>query len=456
MNKSIKQIKNKLSNAFIISDTVVQALTGKKERVLKEIERWKKDLKRMSKIYRGINWQQDYTEDPDIAKANKKEYAKFIEAKKLFNVFSKSFNNRVYKHILPKKDTEDESLSHTKARKDAWTAYISLVDLFPDEYSRKSDKHLPAPWQLTKKEKDRKINKYNKAFKKAFDSLIEFTEEITEDKYPQTEQFQISNIPIILHNWGRDKDHEESIEIFINRMKVAINKIKKAGFGKVLKGLSVIADFETGRDASGTYDNADDTLKIKLAMLGGYEPYTLIHELGHRFYYRILSKKAREYWDKIIQGKRTTIEDEDILDFINTFIKPEFDKLKEFKFSKRKKYLKKKVKKADITKEKEAKYLEMIARLPIRGKILEGLKSRVGGEIIHFEFITDYARKNPEEAFAEAFAEYIDEGPGKLGEWTRDFFKRIVRHGNVDIRSSQQLLFNSKFKKDSKNFKNLY
>ena len=41
---------------------------------------------------------------------------------------------------------------------------------------------------------------------------------------------------------------------------------------------------------------------------------------------------------------------------------------------------------------------------------------------------------NAEEAFAEAFKLYIIRGPGKLGEWTRWFFREIVRTGGATLK----------------------
>jgi hypothetical protein len=45
------------------------------------------------------------------------------------------------------------------------------------------------------------------------------------------------------------------------------------------------------------------------------------------------------------------------------------------------------------------------------------------------EDISDYANENAEEAFAEVFMLWLSKGPGALGPWTQDLFKRVCRTG---------------------------
>ena len=62
------------------------------------------------------------------------------------------------------------------------------------------------------------------------------------------------------------------------------------------------------------------------------------------------------------------------------------------------------------------------------------------GKEIPIEHITNYGNTNAEEAFAEAFKLYIVRGPGKLGEWTRWFFREIVRTGaNINEMNIQEI-----------------
>ena len=61
------------------------------------------------------------------------------------------------------------------------------------------------------------------------------------------------------------------------------------------------------------------------------------------------------------------------------------------------------------------------------------------GQRIHIEFITDYAKKNGEEAFCEAFALWVLQR-GKLGEWTRAFFKEVASSGGANIKEEKDLV----------------
>ena len=47
------------------------------------------------------------------------------------------------------------------------------------------------------------------------------------------------------------------------------------------------------------------------------------------------------------------------------------------------------------------------------------------------EATADYGAFNPSEAFAEAFRLYVTQGPRVLGEWTRQFFRDVVRAGGA-------------------------
>jgi predicted HNH restriction endonuclease len=60
-------------------------------------------------------------------------------------------------------------------------------------------------------------------------------------------------------------------------------------------------------------------------------------------------------------------------------------------------------------------------------------------EWIDLEFVTDYAATKPNEAFAEVFAHWVIKR-NTLGEWTRAFFKEIVRSGGANIREEKNLI----------------
>jgi len=71
---------------------------------LKEVQQWKKDLRRMTKIYRSIDpspWDYGYGAEHEIERARTKELAKFKEAHKLFITFANNFQKWYRYELLP-------------------------------------------------------------------------------------------------------------------------------------------------------------------------------------------------------------------------------------------------------------------------------------------------------------------------------------------------------------------
>jgi len=414
--------------------------------IKKNIDNWKKDLKRMTKIYRSFSWERiDYYDSDEEKKSknksNTKELKKFSEARKLFSIFDRNFDKWIYKNLLHKE--ENEGYYYEQVRTKAWTALMSLTSLFPDDYDSTIDKHVPAPWRLSTKERNNNIQKYNRNFKIAWEAIETFVnsdEFQSEQKFPKKEQMKIEGVTFILDNWGRKDDDDKRINIFIRNIALAIKKIKKAGFGKILNGLVITGDFVDSGGVSGTYNESTDKLEIKLrSLFGGMEPGVLIHEIGHRFYYRTISKRVRDYWDSTIYNKSTIIKKEDIEYFVKTY----HDKMIELKDDKDfdrfeiKTWLLKDIEKSKVSLELKSKLKKMVEELPLirveTDEFLRRVMDRMQHMRIQLETISDYANTSAVEAYAEAFRIYVDKGPNALGPWTKDFFKRIARYGYVNI-----------------------
>ncbi len=428
----------------------VNLISVSKEDLLKGFTNWKKDLKRMTKIYRSIEDSKptglgttEYERGIN-KKHNSEQLVKFKEAKKLFITFTNNFENWVYKTLLPNIDREEQGWLHKSVRKLAWTALndIHPDTLFPESYNPNIEKHVDSPESVSRKKKDNYVNKYNKSFKLALDAIEEYIntdEESNEFLYDQDEQFQVGGIDVIVKRDNRTKGMDKYLKIFISELKKAIIKVKKAKLGKALKGLLVNVVFDSSMPQAGSFDFPNIT--INLGSVGAYEEVVFLHELGHRFYYELLSGAARKYWDTNIVNPMTTIEDRDVDTFMSKFV-TDLDKLQEMKFSKRKKYLRSLVKKANLSKIDKAKFSEIASRLPTIGyddtieDLKSKLKSRVVGERVHLEYISEYARKNSSEAFSEVFALYLANSKGKLGEWTQDLFKRTMKLGDSKFKAN--------------------
>lgn len=91
-----------------------------------------------------------------------------------------------------------------------------------------------------------------------------------------------------------------------DNIKKAITLIKKKGLDKVLSGLKIVLDFRVfieNRiiDREGQYDNKSDTISI-FHDLNNDNLYTIIHEIGHRFDYKILGKDGQKEWEVFVKS----------------------------------------------------------------------------------------------------------------------------------------------------------
>jgi hypothetical protein len=203
-----------------------------------------------------------------------------------------------------------------------------------------------------------------------------------------------------------------------------------------------------------TSDNSNDMVngeyymnKDMLKLYGcGMTQDTFTHELGHRFWYRNVPSNAKKHWQDTIKSKKVSIERKDVEDYVEKY----FDK-NGSKIHKRRvglKVIDKKETNAETKAKFKALQMTSVWSTENRKEVVTKLADRwVGpGKEIPIEHITNYGNTNPEEAFAEAFKLYIVKGPGKLGEWTRWFFREIVRTGGANINE-----MNMKYTKESLN-----
>jgi hypothetical protein len=224
-----------------------------------------------------------------------------------------------------------------------------------------------------------------------------------------------------------EKDAHKRVNNFISEiLPAAISKIRSVGLSKVLDGLTVsisagdLIDQVISGLPGGSYWAHGDALILFMSGCSGDK--TFIHELGHRFWYRFLPTRARQYWADAFNKRTVKIKDEDIDLFYEKYIKG--------KSSKEWPNKKGIISEDDIV--LESKFLELASHVSSWStdyKNKEILKKYVNTPVLVGERITTYAATKPEEAFADSFSLYISKGPRALSPWTRDFFLRISRSG---------------------------
>ena len=436
--KYLKKFKKRLANLYmyiqkgklseIISESKVKVDTN-------AIKKWSKDLRVLTKAYKQIG---SDSEDPQAIKDFKK-------VRRAFGTFQENFENWVYKFFLQYKwqgaSDKTESWEEKEVREKCWRAVTNLGGNFPEMWDFQTQKHRESP-QILAREREKNIRRYRAEFREGIKALLQYVAiHGDQEREKPIEQARIGPVKLVIHNFKRkggseqgEASREKSFKQLVAGIKSWSKKIQKAGFGKCIEGLTVDLDFgltaDTGEMVNGEYYMNKDMLKLYGT---GMTQDTFTHELGHRFWYRNVPSNAKKHWQDTIKSKKVSIERKDVEDYVEKY----FDK-NGSKIYKRRAGLKV-IDKNEDNAETKAKFKAMqmtsVWSAENRKEVVTKLADKwVGpGKEIPIEHITNYGNTNPEEAFAEAFKLYIVRGPGKLGEWTRWFFREIVRTGGANI-----------------------
>ena len=436
--KYLKKFKKRLANLYmyiqkgnlseIISEDKVKVNTN-------SIKKWSKDLRVLTKAYKQIG---DNSEDPQTIKDFKK-------VRRAFGTFQQNFEDWVYKFFLQYKwigsKERVETWEEKEVREKCWRAVTSLGGNFPEMWDFQTKKHRVSP-QILAREREKNIRRYRAAFREGINALLQYIAiNGDQEREKPIEQAQIGPVKLVIHNFKRkggseqgEASREKSFKDLVNGIKSWSKKIQKAGFGKCIEGLTVDIDFgltgESGDMVNGEYYMNKDMLKLYGA---GMTQDTFTHELGHRFWYRELPSNAKKHWQDTIKSKKVSIAHKDVEDYVEKYFNKYGEKLHKRKAGLR--VIDKKEDNAETRAKFKALQMTPVYSVENRKEVVTKLADKwVGpGKEIPIEHITSYGNTNAEEAFAEAFKLYIIRGPGKLGEWTRWFFREIVRTGGANI-----------------------
>ncbi len=437
--------------------------------LLKKLTQWKKDLRRMTKLYKSL-------EASDSPKAIKK----FKEAHKYWIRFRQNWEKwRDIELIKDRKDRLSMDISpQEKYRKEemkvtAWQAEMAIGGLFPDSYDYKLDKHVSAPWKLDKpgySKGDTRKNKiivYQKKFKIAFDAIEDYIKHHSEvvNIIKDTERVNVKGINVLISGLKKEEDptgpNMKRIKKFMqDDLPKAVELIKKEKIKQTLKGLTIEVTLSGSKSvgvqsgAGGSYNYTTDWLRMYPMGMGSGSVGTIVHELGHRYYYKNLPEKAQTAWERMFRKNQIQIKDEHIKSFWKKYVLP-YAKSDEWDFKWKKKNVIPIIRKNEHDPTLKAIYLHLVNNISTftdnkinwtkeggdsdeditkrDKKIKDTFRDRNVDEWIPIEFVTDYGRTNPSEAFAEVFKLWVTGRKGKLGEWTRSFFKEIVRSGGANI-----------------------
>ena len=134
------------------------------------------------------------------------------------------------------------------------------------------------------------------------------------------ERFEYGPMHITVFGFGRTRKHRREQE-FYAKLNQVFYRMREAGVERALDGASlfVLYDWRVSealaetdrsylprtrdklRDYDALYEVYDDTVYIIARR--GFDVCTLIHELGHRFYFQCMSASARAVWEASLSGE---------------------------------------------------------------------------------------------------------------------------------------------------------
>jgi len=393
-------------------------------------EMFKADLRKMNKIYRDVDSEKKYK-----------------EAQKLFITFANSWEQWVYKELLnPDKIGDDgEGYYHKEVREKAWSALMDVgASNFPTEWDYKTEDHLPSVERL-QKDRTTNVRRWNDSFKNAFIAIADYLSYESDKQaqdMPPIEQLSVSGVQLLIHNTPRRKEGgaEDRLKKYINKtIPNAVKLIKKYGFGNSLKDLRVYFYFDSpsGSNKAGEFDHVNKG-EVSVYYPWGLDEHTLIHEIGHRFYYKELSKEIQRTWEQVITQKIIYVDDRHIEAFANKYLDDEG----ELKGAEKKVLAQ--ILRSERDPENLATFAHLVHHVP-RTRRVDSRETAVNHFVKFYkgkqtlpEFVTDYGATQATETFPEVFALYMVKGPRRIGTWTRAFFKTIVSTAGVKLKEMQE------------------
>lgn len=425
--------------------TVNEIAAHKQQTVTKAtVEQWKKDLRRLTKIYRDIDLTQSGVSP------SKETVSKFIEAKDLYSNFKHNFRNWVFIGLLgmpslnvqsgdPYFEREKRHPHYSEVRKLAWTAVYELdTTLFPDQWDPRTGGYTPAPWSLNIKKRDAIIAKYNKAFSAAFKAILKLIDyeasgdrKGTSTKYPETTTMTIAGYHVTLQRVYSDSSNTDYDEVkeavdTLNKALPLLQKRASAAYPPMAKiRLPILFDTSMDIDRAATYSKWKRSPVINLKVCGVNRKNVvetakiLAHELGHHIY-RGLDGNAQSFWETAIKSNYGPL-DVALLDKVwpsnKTLLSIAFDVADKHPLL----HLQLMAIIGGYADCPKYRYSEIDSKDEFFGEVNKGNIPHVMRNPI-----TAYAHKNPEEAFCEALSMYVIYGNRTVHPFVRRWLKTTL------------------------------
>ena len=414
-----------------------------KDKILKQVDKWKKDLRKLTKIYRSLDVPED---NSDI-----KEWR---DTRKYFSNFRKKFEEWVYDFLLDKEDPKDENYFEREVRSKCWQAIMEIGDIMKEGYDAPTKQH-GLDYNKTLKNREKKIREYNKKFNEAFKSINDWLKNETDEfkRFEKIKSFNYLGVDLIF-DFGKDEDIKKwlpKMEDFVKNLKSLLDRVKDKNLEFLLKDLRVKLSLKD-KDVGGRYDPTDDIITMTMWSFSDKNTNKVFfHELSHRFWFMSLPEELRNKWKNVINQSKTQITKEHIKEFVDKYypfkevpgiwkIEGNEEDLRNFFMSK------------NEHSEKIAIYAHLADNFnhrlsrklkdgeDIKDQVITSYYEDVLGNTISAQYISEYANTDPSEAWAEAMGIWLTYQIGRLPSLIRYTLKDIFDSMGISINE------NSKFK----------
>lgn len=342
------------------------------------------------------------------------------------------------KALLPWLDLrwQDEKKQQTiKKQMRRWANFKKMVEAFAKvkngeellTYVKSLDTKSKEAW-----EKYRDLRDWVVGLVRAFDVTIEGTIDVG----PWT-------VRLMSHareDWDRDK--VKKLDWIIGE---AVKTITRAGLGKALGGKMQAWPTDTvplsgkgGRNTGASYNMRNDLTRLAVGEAAREVSQTLVHELGHRFYFKVLGSRGREAWHQFF-GEHVGKPD------LSRVMKLWESYAKEHEYGAWSPYFARHLKKVDPD---QLMWLEIATRAtgvaeefdPYTGQPRRKKTNKPGLEVVKQALpklevflhpVTAYSTTHPDELFAETFSHIVMDGPRSVPPIVRYAFKQAVPQARI-------------------------
>jgi len=269
---------------------------------LDQIRQWRSDLRHMTKIYKALPWPGPEGPTPEIRR-------QWVEARRLFASFQ-------------------ENLQGYFAQFPEWAQRPGGKALHSIGVPTLFGSGTRFTWEIDPRAKDSR-NAKARYYQRNFRELFKMLDDSLQSPVPldvkftaPTEQLRVGPATVVIHNEGRGEGalgkpispgrgslNEEALQEVLGILSGVFQKIKRAGFGKALAGLTIHIRFKGRSNAAQSYNYMNDSIEIHGVWMEGADTGNLTHEIGHRFWYRTLTNNARAYWTEMVKSREIKTTD---------------------------------------------------------------------------------------------------------------------------------------------------